>query len=58
MRRLVVCADVRLDFDDPACPPAICVVPDEAGPQQGARGLERGPGEEFAIEGAGRRPIS
>jgi hypothetical protein len=58
VRRLVVRADVRLDLDDSACPPAIGVVSDQVRAKQGAGGFEGGPGEEIAIEDAGWRPIS
>jgi hypothetical protein len=49
--RPVVLADVRLDLDDPADPPARGVVADEAGAEQPAAGLERRAGEEVAEVG-------
>jgi hypothetical protein len=45
---LVVLADVRLDLHDPRDPAAGGVVPNEAGAQQAAPGLERRAGEQSA----------
>jgi hypothetical protein len=51
----VILPDVRLELDDPADPGASGNVgADEAGAEQGARGLEGRPGEEIPIDDRGR----
>jgi len=55
VRRPVVDADVCLDLDDPPGPTARLVVADEARAEQASGGLERGAGEERAVDDAQAR---
>ena len=52
MRGPVVGPDVRLDLDDPAGTTAGLVVAHQPRADERARGLQRRPGEDGAIEGA------
>ena len=47
MRRAVVLPDVRLDLHDPAHPPPGGVLADQPDPEQPARSLQRGSGEDL-----------
>jgi hypothetical protein len=51
----VVHADVCLDLDDPSGPPTGLVVTDEMRAEQASGGLERGAGEERAVDDAQAR---
>jgi hypothetical protein len=50
MRRPIVLPDVGLEFDNPSHPPTRRVIADQAGSQQGARGLKRRSRKGPAIE--------
>ncbi|MEA2653141.1 MAG: hypothetical protein QOI37_368 [Chloroflexota bacterium] len=52
MRRQVVAADVGLDLDDPPDAPTRLVVPDEAGADQGAGGIEGRTRQERPVDDA------
>jgi hypothetical protein len=50
VRGAIVLADVRLDLDDPADPPAGVVVPDQPCAEQRPSGLQRRRGEGCPID--------
>jgi hypothetical protein len=52
MRRQVVAADVGLDLDDPPDAPTRLVVPDKAGTDQGAGGIEGRTRQERPVDDA------
>jgi hypothetical protein len=50
MRGPVLDADVGLDLDDPPDPASRRIVADQAGPEEGATGLQAGTGQDRSID--------